>query len=71
MSIKFVSVPSSGDYQFLLIHKKKKSILTWSFRPLIRGLSISSNELPSIRDISSSFRPLIRGLSISSARRNS
>ena len=37
-----VSVPSSGDYQFLLTLKKCQCICITSFRPLIRGLSISS-----------------------------
>ena len=36
-----VSVPSSGDYQFLQ-RDKKMSNLMGGFRPLIRGLSISS-----------------------------
>ena len=37
-----VSVPSSGDYQFLLdVGGKGRSVIS-SFRPLIRGLSISS-----------------------------
>ena len=89
--IRFVSVPSSGDYQFLLqkvwrtshnwkfpsphpgiinffsvAHAVAESVL--SFRPLIRGLSISS--MADLYDdaVITGFRPLIRGLSISSNR---
>ena len=50
----FVSVPSSGDYQFLQKEKKKKE--KWvSFRPLIRGLSISSDWLIRTRMIPDEF----------------
>ena len=84
-----VSVPSSGDYQFLpekKIEVKQRAkfpsphpgiinffgtppvlrrVLT-GFRPLIRGLSISSRWLQITRLWYRCFRPLIRGLSISS-----
>ena len=84
-----VSVPSSGDYQFLQIKSEIKTGMkafpsphpgiinffepltdtcskSGSFRPLIRGLSISSRQITVYRSILFSFRPLIRGLSISS-----
>ena len=86
---RFVSVPSSGDYQFLRVKSAWKAqakkfpsphpgIINFfidipfilfklrSFRPLIRGLSISSWHATAVRLVASSFRPLIRGLSISS-----
>ena len=84
-----VSVPSSGDYQFLRPKNDRTKINTMfpsphpgiinffvtapppsckepRFRPLIRGLSISSTERFSPTSTLTSFRPLIRGLSISS-----
>ena len=84
-----VSVPSSGDYQFLRSVKLFAMAITkfpsphpgiinffcsnrccnWGcqgFRPLIRGLSISSILFLMKSSPSISFRPLIRGLSISS-----
>ena len=87
-----VSVPSSGDYQFLrelLIHAELsikfpsphpgiinffesvpyEGSRRFRFRPLIRGLSISSGILKAVRRPFNGFRPLIRGLSISSDQR--
>ena len=61
-----VSVPSSGDYQFLRPRHDRYTLPSCGFRPLIRGLSISSNWNKATRHTHSSFRPLIRGLSISS-----
>ena len=84
-----VSVPSSGDYQFLRVleivkeiknlfpsphpgiinffpYKGRRWVSQVCFRPLIRGLSISSRKPPISRARRSRFRPLIRGLSISS-----
>ena len=39
---ELVSVPSSGDYQFLLFLPRITNQSRFCFRPLIRGLSISS-----------------------------
>ena len=60
-----VSVPSSGDYQFLQAFRNEAAQVR-SFRPLIRGLSISSYSAGFEPTKTLSFRPLIRGLSISS-----
>ena len=38
----WVSVPSSGDYQFLPFMRLPPHLIRFCFRPLIRGLSISS-----------------------------
>ena len=62
----YVSVPSSGDYQFLLNWLMMWCMYTNSFRPLIRGLSISSQIRLAWLKAGWGFRPLIRGLSISS-----
>ena len=43
--IIWVSVPSSGDYQFLRLLLLSDCLALGSFRPLIRGLSISSWQL--------------------------
>ena len=40
-----VSVPSSGDYQFLRLCPCRSLLRLYGFRPLIRGLSISSEYL--------------------------
>ena len=45
-SLTTVSVPSSGDYQFLLVLICLQGLSSPSFRPLIRGLSISSQPAP-------------------------
>ena len=41
-SLSRVSVPSSGDYQFLQVINQTDKTFAPGFRPLIRGLSISS-----------------------------
>ena len=50
-----VSVPSSGDYQFLLGTVRRCRNPEYSFRPLIRGLSISSDQQSESDSQSQSF----------------
>jgi len=66
VKVEEVSVPSSGDYQFLLEVEEQSGTELLRFRPLIRGLSISSSKQLMFTIGNSRFRPLIRGLSISS-----
>ena len=68
--IQYVSVPSSGDYQFLQTypHLVIATILFPSPHPGIINFFMNRDGK---RDTAISFRPLIRGLSISSPHSNS
>ena len=67
LSIDLVSVPSSGDYQFLHSELKNQTI-TYKFPSPHPGIINFFFLYIQLRTKFSRFRPLIRGLSISSQR---
>ena len=58
--------PHPGIINFFFVSHSGKKFSNLSFRPLIRGLSISSKKTTEKGENMNGFRPLIRGLSISS-----